>query len=248
MAFKNLKKAMLTDDQKSLELFKARVEMLKTEKPFTARDEIVAFSSYLHSSVGGTVGSALARGLRGRAEKIAGQLAPHIPRKSSVLDMGCGSGEVAQMLAGKTGVSVTLVDVVNYNKTKLPFVPFDGKTLPFADNSFDVVNLATVLHHAVDPITAFKEAVRVCREGGTILVIESVYFNSLHKAFNRVADWLYNNVFNDPRISVPWNFMTPGAWNLFFKEMGTETFVTKQLGLDQPLVPEWHTLFVLRKF
>jgi SAM-dependent methyltransferase len=242
------KKLMLTDDQRALQVFKERVAMLKTEKPFTAREEMIAFSSYLHRSVGRTVGSALARGLRGRAEKIADQLAPYIPRKSSILDMGCGSGEVAEILTRKQGVVVTLTDVVDYNKTELPFIQFDGKTLPFADNTFDVVNLATVLHHAVDPITAFKEAVRVCKEGGIITVIESVYFNGMHKAFNRVADWLYNNVFNDPRISVPWNFMTPGAWNLFFREMGTEVFVTKQLGLDQPLVPEWHTLFVLRKF
>jgi len=138
-----------------------------------------------------------------------------------------------------------LTDVVNYNQTGLPFHLYDGKNLNFTDRSFDHVLLLTVLHHSDDPIQVIKEALRVADK--SIIVIESVYFNQVHKQLNKLFDWFYNRVMNNPDVNVPFNFLTPTAWPVLFEDLGGRVTHIKHLGLDQPLVPEWHTLYVVRK-
>ena len=41
---------------------------------------------------------------------------------------------------------------------------FDGKSIPHGENSFDVVMFVDVLHHASQPMTLLREAVRVARQ------------------------------------------------------------------------------------
>ena len=41
--------------------------------------------------------------------------------------------------------------------------------------------------------------------------------------------------------------MTAGGWEILFKEFGLKTVEMVHLGIDQPIVPEWHVLFVLRR-
>ncbi|MEK6981984.1 MAG: class I SAM-dependent methyltransferase [Candidatus Micrarchaeota archaeon] len=240
-----VKRCFLTCDQKSYAQFMRRLKLLEKEPALTATDGAIKFSGWLNSLIGKRLGVLIASKLTDRSDKIARQISPYIPSWSNVLDFGCGDGIVGQKISGFARVS--LADVVNYNRTNLPFSLFDGKSLSLKDESFDRVLLLTVLHHAKDPLATLREATRVCKIGGKLIVIESIYFNQPHKIFNRFADWLYNNVFNDPRIPVPWNFMTAGGWEILFKEFGLKTVEMVHLGIDQPIVPEWHVLFVLEK-
>ena len=89
----------------------------------------------------------------------------------SLLDVGCGTGTTDQVLAPRVrqlqGVDVSeeMLIKAQQNVPDAKFSWYDGKTLPFEDESFDVVVAICVLHHV--PISErFKvvsEMVRVVR-------------------------------------------------------------------------------------
>ena len=90
------------------------------------------------------------------------------------LDVGCGSGGNSSVLAD-LGWSVTALD---YSATAaglasargLAVVRGDATALPFGDASFDHVMSTDVWEHVADDETAAREAFRVCRPGGRLLV------------------------------------------------------------------------------
>ena len=45
----------------------------------------------------------------------------------------------------------------------IPVTPYDGRTIPFADETFDVVLLADVLHHDPEPHRLLEECIRLTR-------------------------------------------------------------------------------------
>ena len=50
----------------------------------------------------------------------------------------------------------------------------DLRSMPFGDGRFDLVACQTALVQAADPVVAVREAMRVCRRGGAILIAEPV--------------------------------------------------------------------------
>src|SRR5579871_1581574 len=107
---------------------------------------------------------------RERAEFNFRSIEREIARGSKVLDVGAWSCYLGEILRDRLGCQVLSLDVVNVNKTDMPFQVFDGKTLPVDARSFDVVLLLYVLHHASDDEPLLKEARRVVREGGRVLI------------------------------------------------------------------------------
>lgn len=97
-----------------------------------------------------------------------------------VLDVGCGSGWLSEML-GKRGFSVTALDMgldsirraaerVKGNTGDVSFVLGDIYRLPFSDGRFDAVAASEVLEHLDRPQEALSEIVRVVKPGGCIVV------------------------------------------------------------------------------
>jgi SAM-dependent methyltransferase len=99
-------------------------------------------------------------------------VAPHIPDGSRLLDVGAWDCRVSRLFRDRLGCDVTAADVVDKNRTDVPLVVYDGARLPFDDDSFDVVTILYVLHHAADDGAILAEAARVCRPGGRILIAE----------------------------------------------------------------------------
>lgn len=121
-----------------------------------------------------------------REEIIVQHLKPFLRSEQHIVEIGAGNGLVAQMLHTATGANFELLDVVDYNTSKLPLHLYDGKKLPFADNSFDLAMLVFVLHHNPDPRPVMQEALRVARHG--VLVIENDTRGVVKKPVTRLID------------------------------------------------------------
>jgi ubiquinone/menaquinone biosynthesis C-methylase UbiE len=147
-----------------------------------------------------------------RVQDILRKIVPHLRKGYRILDIGSGSCEVAKILRD-AGYNIMPLDVVNksFYPNVLP-VLYDGKHLPFRDNSFDIVLLITVLHHIKQPVEILKEAVRVAPK---IIVMEDLYRGIFQKYMTFAMDSLLNSEF----FGHPHTNMTKEQWEKVFQEL-----------------------------
>jgi SAM-dependent methyltransferase len=91
-----------------------------------------------------------------------------IPAGSQILEIGAGpSNECSKTLSGIGRVTGLDVDSeVSANEWLSEAVVYDGKRMPFADESFDACVSNFVLEHVKYPLEHFTEVARVLRRGG----------------------------------------------------------------------------------
>lgn len=112
-----------------------------------------------------------------------------LPNQAIALEIGCGTGAVARVLAEMPGVrevigldpSPVFVDQARKLSEGLPRLSFhtgDGRAVPFGDASFDAVVFHTTLCHLPNPEKALREAKRVLRTGGWLAVFDGDYLTA----------------------------------------------------------------------
>lgn len=98
-------------------------------------------------------------------------------KMENVLDVGAGGGNQAKFFVGK-GLKVTAtvfsVEFVNLDK-RIDWVKTDICSLPFTDNSFDLVWCSCVLEHTLNVGLALSELRRVLKDKGLLVVIVPPY-------------------------------------------------------------------------
>ena len=126
-----------------------------------------------------------------------------------ILDIAAGTGSSSRPLVDK-GAEVTALDFSHgmikqgrkQNKN-INFVQGDALKLPFEDNSFDVTTISFGLRNTSNTDKALKEALRVTKDGGRIVVAEfshpvnpifkKIYLNYLMKALPVIVKKISKN-------------------------------------------------------
>jgi methionine biosynthesis protein MetW len=109
-----------------------------------------------------------------------GAIAAHaqrlLPAGGRVLDLGCASGGLLALLRAKAGhlagleLSQTAARAAADVGDQIVCGALEDPRLPFEPDSYDLVVLADVLEHLVDPAAGLARATAWCRPGGAILV------------------------------------------------------------------------------
>ena len=127
-----------------------------------------------------------------------------------VLDIGCGTGELARLVARHYGLAeVVAADFTRAmlesavastdgrrERPRMAFARATALKLPFASGAFDLVTNAFVARNLADLPAAFGEVRRVLRPGGVFLTLEITEPASptvnrfFHAFFDHVVPWL----------------------------------------------------------
>jgi len=96
-----------------------------------------------------------------------------------ILDLGCGSGHIAEKFShANEVVAADVVDQITApRKGSFQFKKIDSALLPFEDNSFDIVILNHVFYCTPDPLGQLKEIHRILNRNGVC------YFASVNRYF-----------------------------------------------------------------
>ncbi|OQW49353.1 MAG: ubiquinone biosynthesis methyltransferase UbiE [Nitrospira sp. HN-bin3] len=141
---------------------------------------------------------------------------------SQLLDVACGSGQLA-LMAAKDGIEVTGVDLAGNlverararaqaEGLRARFEEADAEALPFEDASFDVVVSLIGAMFAPQPNLVAKELLRVCVPGGTIGMANWTPQGFIGQMFKAVSKFI-----------APSGMPSPVLW-------GDETTVRERLG------------------
>lgn len=100
-----------------------------------------------------------------------------IAAESTVLDAACGDGVLGKFLIEQKNCKVYGIDVADYAMSIAQDrgvitckCDISTDTFPFDDETFDAVVMSCCIEHIMDPIHAIKEAKRVLKPQGLIIV------------------------------------------------------------------------------
>jgi len=162
-------------------------------------------------------------------EALAENIAAIIPDGvSTLLDVGCGDGTLARSIVDRRpGLEATGVEIRARPQTAIPVREFDGRILPFADRSREIVMLVDVLHHAEEPTLLLREAGRVASRA--VIIKDHLTGAWLSRERLRLMDWVGNIGHGVPLRYAYWS---PGQWRDAFRETGLrEVERRERLGL-----------------
>ena len=119
---------------------------------------------------------------------------------SRLLDVACGSGQLA-LMAAKEGLQVTGVDIAGNvverarvraqaEGVRVRFEEADAEALPFDDASFDVVTSLIGAMFAPRPQLVAQELLRVCVSGGTIAMANWTAQGFIGQMFKAVSKFI----------------------------------------------------------
>jgi len=177
-----------------------------------------------------------------RARWTARRIAPFLRPGDRVLDVGAGDCRLDLILTAKCRCAVVPLDVDDYNTTSLPLTLYDGCHVPFPDDSFDVVLLIFVLHHATDARAVLLEAQRVCRRHVIVFedVNQTVWDRWVFRVFHRWLAW-------SQKIPRPHREWDPERWSALARDLGFGERARTLLGRQLGYFASRHIAFVWQK-
>lgn len=158
------------------------------------------------------------------------------------LDFGCGDGETANSIHKfipfnvnyvGTDISEESINVaINKNINNCEFVWYNGKILPFENNTFDIVFVSGVFHHIdkKDRLNILKELNRVLKINGYLIIFEHNPINPLTRYIVKKCPFdkdielissfnMKRNIFDAGFSNIMCNFTIFMPRNKFFQNM-----------------------------
>jgi ubiquinone/menaquinone biosynthesis C-methylase UbiE len=117
---------------------------------------------------------------------------------------------------------------------------YDGKVIPFNDDSFDVTYAAFMLHHTTNTRSLISECIRVTRQ--RLLILEDVYKNNFELFISKALD--HANLLTSSDMNIPFNFRKENEWISLFRHPRLKLINTQKV---RPVAfrPTRHRLFIL---
>lgn len=114
----------------------------------------------------------------------------HVPPGSSVLEIGCGTGDLLAALAPSRGIGIDIspkaVEIARAKHPGLSFLAGDAEDLPISE-SFDYVILSDLIGYLDDVQRSFEQLNRVCHTRTRVIL---TYFNYLWEGVLRAGERL----------------------------------------------------------
>lgn len=139
----------------------------------------------------------------------------NFPKKSAILDVGCGGGEFLTQLK-KEGFSIlSATDMDQYFDPSASNIEFKKtnfcyEKLPWGDNSFDVVTAWEVFEHLENPHFIAREIERILKPGGTLVI-------SMPNVFHIISRLVFLKTGDFPRWNKKNNHITVYTRSIFEK-------------------------------
>jgi demethylmenaquinone methyltransferase / 2-methoxy-6-polyprenyl-1,4-benzoquinol methylase len=122
------------------------------------------------------------------------------------LDIASGTADIPRLISEKfQSVSIHVTDInhsmlalgrersINENFfQKCSFALASGESLPYKDNTFDLVSVGFGLRNFTDKEKGLKEMKRVLRPGGVLLILE--FSKPTNSIFSKIYDWYSFNI------------------------------------------------------
>jgi ubiquinone/menaquinone biosynthesis C-methylase UbiE len=160
-----------------------------------------------------------------------------------LLDAGCGSGVLLSKLVNEFNIIGAGIDFsekeIGIAKSQFPNIPFEVgsvESIPFPDHSFDKVLCYGVLLYVKEWKLALQELLRVCKEGGMILLGDlpsishrsKLYWEYLKKVPRGILHWDHlKNIFQY-RGTAHWYWLDLESIVQYLKSLGWEGEILSQ--------------------
>lgn len=180
------------------------------------------------------------------ASHVMGHMTQWIKPGSRVLDIGCGSAEVAFFME-KKGYEFFNIDIGDFRAYQTRhFDLYDGLKVNFADSSFDLVSLNFVLHHVPNDKKRLllAEAMRVSRR--YVFILEDTPRNFIDRMISNFHGWYFRRSIKS---TASFGFYSQEGWEKLFAGMNYSVARSECLSrfCRNKKEPYARSLFVLEK-
>ena len=147
----------------------------------------------------------------GKLTMIDQLICPHLRDDARILEVGCGAGNLLVQAAVPESYPVALdlsMQALTFVRSRLEAARVGekalgdfactqavGDSLPLADASFDCILISEVIEHLEAPQVSLREAVRVLRPGGRLLITTPNY-----RSFWPLMEWVVDRLNMAPKM------------------------------------------------
>ena len=165
-------------------------------------------------------GSFFLRGLEKERRWFVRKIHKLCPEDARLLDIGCGGGFLLHSLSkvrqpsGLYGVDVNRSVIrVARKRVKANFILASASSLPFRNETFDVMSMVDILHHVTNTRGAARDMLRALRKHGYVILTEPAVCSKITAVLAYIYTWVLGKMTRQPWAAV---FLTPTEISLLF--------------------------------